>query len=246
MKIIALVSSKGGVGKSTLAACLAAHAAGQGVSVYLADLDPQQSSAAWWRRRKGPDNPLLIVGTSTVTDAIARITQRNAGRDYLIVDTPGSLVPVIADAISAADAVLVVVQASGKDLEAQGVTERLIDKSCQRGRMLYVLNRCDRRSSLPFDAAAKLRGMSTVVPFLVGERADYVRADMAGKVAPEINNSAAEEIAALWKITKEIADGQNCKAVRSVDGAPRHAGSSRDSGEQGRAARRSEAEKAKP
>ena len=45
--IIAIINSKGGVGKSTLAVHLAAWLHEQGHSVTLADCDTQQSSSEW-------------------------------------------------------------------------------------------------------------------------------------------------------------------------------------------------------
>lgn len=229
MKTISLVSSKGGVGKSTLAACLATYAASIGESIYLADIDPQQSTASWWRRRKMPENPQLAHHVRTVMDAKHRIAQQNAWRDFLIVDTPGSLVPTIEEAIIEADAVIVVVQASGKDIEAQGTTERLLSKIGKPA--LYVLNRCDRRSSLPFQAAAKLSGRSAYPPMMIGDRVDYVRADMLGNTAPEMNVDARDEIAALWVAIKGIADpkgrtdvAEDGKRIRNADGKPGHPG----------------------
>ncbi|HEY5717359.1 MAG TPA: ParA family protein, partial [Motiliproteus sp.] len=46
-KIIALVSQKGGSGKTTVAMQLAAGLARQGHKVALFDLDPQQSATRW-------------------------------------------------------------------------------------------------------------------------------------------------------------------------------------------------------
>ena len=52
VRIVALVSTKGGAGKSTLAECLAVAAAKEGQSVYLLDLDPP----AKHRRLVAPQN----------------------------------------------------------------------------------------------------------------------------------------------------------------------------------------------
>jgi chromosome partitioning protein len=84
VQVIALVSTKGGVGKSTLAECLAVAAMKDGQSVYLLDLDPQQSTAAWWRRRQGPDNPMLVTGVETASRAIALLKpeEGRARRDH--------------------------------------------------------------------------------------------------------------------------------------------------------------------
>ena len=47
MPVIAVVNRKGGNGKSTLAAHMAAWCALQGSSVMLGDVDRQQSARAW-------------------------------------------------------------------------------------------------------------------------------------------------------------------------------------------------------
>ena len=52
MQVIAIVSQKGGVGKSTLAVHLAAEANSQGQRVLLLDLDPQGSAMEWASRRE--------------------------------------------------------------------------------------------------------------------------------------------------------------------------------------------------
>jgi chromosome partitioning protein len=204
VRVAALVSTKGGVGKSTLAECLAVKAMQDGESVYLLDLDPQQSTAAWWRRRNGPDNPLLITGVETASRAIALLKQKNAERDLLIIDTPGSFLGVINDALQEAAAILIVVQPSPKDLEAQGAVEDLIQKSGLHTRTLYVLNRVDRRSTLAGNAVETLRPKIVREPVLIGDRSDYVKADAAGKVANEINAQARTEISALWEAVKGV------------------------------------------
>src|SRR5262245_17617127 len=118
MLVVTLVSTKGGCGKSTLAECLAVEAARRGRSVFLADLDPQQSTAEWWRRRGGPDNPMMIASRGSMIRASRRdIRERRSERDVMIIDTPGSDMTVIGEALHAADCVVVVVQASIKDLE---------------------------------------------------------------------------------------------------------------------------------
>jgi chromosome partitioning protein len=48
--VVAFVSQKGGVGKSTLARALAREAAFGGLSVKVADLDMQQGTLVNWQR----------------------------------------------------------------------------------------------------------------------------------------------------------------------------------------------------
>jgi chromosome partitioning protein len=207
VRVAALVSTKGGVGKSTLAECLAVAAAQEGQSVYLLDLDPQQSTAAWWRRRKGPDNPMLVTGVEMASRAVTLLKQKKAERDLMIIDTPGSFLGVINDAIQDAAVIMVVVQSSPKDLEAQGAVEGLIQKAALHERVLYVVNRVDPTSNLAKSAVEALRPKTVRAPVMIGDRVDYVKADAAGKVANEINEKARTEIAALWEAVKGVMNG---------------------------------------
>ena len=70
MRVISLVSLKGGVGKSTLAAALAVRAARESKRVAMVDLDPQASLDAWWKRRGKGENPTIFGNASTAGDAV--------------------------------------------------------------------------------------------------------------------------------------------------------------------------------
>ena len=50
--VIAFVSQKGGVGKSTLARALAAVCSHAGLDVILADLDPRQQTLVHWQKAR--------------------------------------------------------------------------------------------------------------------------------------------------------------------------------------------------
>ena len=47
MKVISLIAQKGGVGKTTLATCLAVQAVQDGKRVLINDLDPQATASFW-------------------------------------------------------------------------------------------------------------------------------------------------------------------------------------------------------
>ena len=69
MKVIGVLSRKGGVGKTTLAIHLAVLAQRAGLRTLLVDLDPQRSAASWWRAREAETPQLVetdwpICGTS--------------------------------------------------------------------------------------------------------------------------------------------------------------------------------------
>ena len=52
MKVLSLISQKGGVGKTTLATALAVAATQDGKRVVMMDLDPQASASFWMDTRK--------------------------------------------------------------------------------------------------------------------------------------------------------------------------------------------------
>jgi chromosome partitioning protein len=87
--VVAFVSRKGGVGKSTLARALAAVAARRGLSTTLADLDKDQQTSIRWQRLREKHNvfpPLTVEAYSNVDAAIAS----EPDVDLLILDAPGN------------------------------------------------------------------------------------------------------------------------------------------------------------
>ena len=64
MRTVALVSMKGGSGKTTAAVHIAVAAAQQGRNVALIDTDPQQSAARWGDRRAAALPVVLTVPPS--------------------------------------------------------------------------------------------------------------------------------------------------------------------------------------
>lgn len=85
--VIAFVSQKGGVGKSTLSRGLAREAAKNGLAVKIADLDTQQGTSAEWHRRrldKGVEPVISVEAYKTSDQALAQANRY----DLLIIDAP--------------------------------------------------------------------------------------------------------------------------------------------------------------
>src|SRR5262249_41438725 len=105
MKVIVFASTKGGVAKTTL--CYnAALAAAEKSNVFIADLDPQGSLQAIWQRRNEVVNPRVIADIESVARSVKLLTSAGLDRDYLFIDTPSSIMPIITDAIMAADLIV--------------------------------------------------------------------------------------------------------------------------------------------
>jgi chromosome partitioning protein len=85
MYVIAIVSQKGGVGKSTLAVHLATEAQCQGQRVLLLDLDPQGSAMEWANRRG--DLPPDVSGANPASIAKEIERAKSENYDLVIADT---------------------------------------------------------------------------------------------------------------------------------------------------------------
>ncbi|WP_040146638.1 ParA family protein, partial [Xanthomonas citri] len=116
MKTVLVAASKGGVGKTTIATNLAAHAALQGQRTVLADADPQGSSTRWAERRASLESAVLPI------DATKRRSWQSAvpdGTDTLIVDAPaGAMAEDLSGFLDHVDAIVVPVLSSALDIEA--------------------------------------------------------------------------------------------------------------------------------
>jgi chromosome partitioning protein len=116
MKTILVASSKGGVGKTTIATHLAAQAALDSQRTALVDADPQGSATRWCQRRAGLDRAALLLDGSHRNGwrkALPEDTQR------VIIDAPaGATAAELAPFLEHADALLVPVLASTLDIEA--------------------------------------------------------------------------------------------------------------------------------
>jgi chromosome partitioning protein len=115
MKTVLVASSKGGVGKTTLATHLAAHAAVDGRRCVLVDADPQRSSMRWAERRAMLDTAVLPVdGTRRGWEG--RIP---GDSERVVIDAAAGAMARELDAVlEIADSVIVPVTASTLDLDA--------------------------------------------------------------------------------------------------------------------------------
>lgn len=62
MKTVAIISQKGGVGKTTLAVHLAVAAERREMKTAIFDLDPQASAASWADKRQSPSPSVVAAG----------------------------------------------------------------------------------------------------------------------------------------------------------------------------------------
>ena len=115
MRTVLVASSKGGVGKTTIATHLAAQAALDGQRTVLIDADPQGSSTRWAERRAGLESAVLPL------DGTRKSWQKHIPDDTqrTVVDAPaGATVDSLESFLDYADALLVPILPSTLDIDA--------------------------------------------------------------------------------------------------------------------------------
>lgn len=198
MKIIAIVSQKGGAGKTTLAVHLSAEAAANGLKALLVDLDPQ-ASAAMWGDLRGDLSPDVATEHPSRLDA-ALTTARTEGYDLVVLDTAPHADQAALRAAKAADLVLVPCRPATFDLGAiQGTLEL-----CQLARRdgLVVLNAAPVRSRVVEIARRRIEADGgKVSPVIIRQRVAFQHCLIAGQVVREFepDGAAASEVTALWQ-----------------------------------------------
>src|SRR6185312_12501071 len=123
MRTIALISQKGGSGKTTTLLNLAVAAQQAGYSVLIVDLDLQASSTDWHKVRA--DKSLHVQPTHPAGLPDLLKAAEGQGVDLIFIDTAAKTETDTAAAIEAADLVLITCRPSVMDLRAMRNTIRL-------------------------------------------------------------------------------------------------------------------------
>ena len=181
--IVAVASEKGGVGKSTLTASLAAHWHTSGLKVLAVDLDPQGTLQDWAAvaEANAVDGPPVIGMADNVRKTIPNLADQH---DITILDCPGRMDTRLVAALAVADYVLVPVAPGAPDAWALGrVLEKIREMQFHRPelRAAVVVNRAIRTrvASTVVNELAGVEGV-THCPIQVGNRAAIAEALAAG------------------------------------------------------------------
>lgn len=198
MKTIAIISQKGGAGKTTITLHLAVSAEQTGRSSAIIDLDPQ-ASATGWKDHRNVDVPAVVSAQATRLPQVLD-TARDHGAELVLIDTaPHSERSALA-AARVADLILIPCRPAILDLMAIGST---VDLARLAGKpATFVLNAVPPRGSLADEAAAALASYGLpVAPVQLVHRAAYVHALTAGQAAQEYEpgGKAANEVTQLYK-----------------------------------------------
>ena len=212
MKIISVVSQKGGAGKTTIATNLAVLAEQAGHPTVLLDLDPQATAAKWGDKRQGRAPDVVAAQAGRLTRLLDDAHLRGAA--VAVIDTAPAADTAALEAVKVADLVLVPCQPSDFDLGAVGATVRLAEqvagKTC-----FVVMNAVPPTSRITDEAVAALAFAGVQVsPVRLIRRLDFVSGLPAGQSAVEWRptGKAAAEVTCLWEWACQLVglpDGQH-------------------------------------
>lgn len=198
MKTIVFAASKGGVGKTTLCAALAAYAgANTKKKVAIIDLDPQGSLTAWWNLRDSESPELIEATAGSLSETLEKADA--SGFAFIFVDTPPGQMKTIEAGIKSADYVLVPCQPSPVDIAAIGDTIAVIEEEGKP--FAFVMNRVIARTRIGEQAILLLANHGKVAGMPIAQRTSFATAMIDGRSAPEVDGGkhAEQEISALWK-----------------------------------------------
>lgn len=182
MKIIAIISQKGGAGKTTIAIHLAVAAEQSGKTAVIIDLDPQASATSWKDSRQG-DTPAVVSAQAARLFAVLEAAKMG-GAEICIIDTAPHSESAALSAARAADLILIPCRPSILDLRAISNT---IDIAKISGKSVaVVLNSVSNRGSLAEEAAAAIAVYEVdIAPAKIGQRAAFMHALTNGLTAQE-------------------------------------------------------------
>jgi chromosome partitioning protein len=197
MKTIAIISQKGGSGKTTIAVHLAVCAALHDRTTALIDLDPQANSYGWNESR--PDGRKLDAIKGTANQLANLLQQAKAGGiDLAIVDTAPHSDSVAAIAAQLADLVLIPCRPARFDLDA--IASTLEIARLAKSPAAVVINAAP-RGRLAEEAREALQQQDiTVMDTVLHQRVAYSHAVIDGRAVHEYepDGQATAEIEALY------------------------------------------------
>ncbi|HKR88400.1 MAG TPA: ParA family protein [Phenylobacterium sp.] len=207
MKTLAVLSRKGGAGKTTVSLSVALAARQAGLRVVVADVDPLHSAAEVMRTR--PEASSMLFETTASKLFIVQDACRQNGCDLLVIDTPAAPDADVLRAANVADLCLAVARPTSLDVAAVRESITLIRRAGHPG--LVVLNQCPptrggEESDVVVQALERLRfGHLPIASTKLRSRIAYQRA-FAHNCAVTEWDPASEAAAEVLRLLAEISD----------------------------------------
>src|SRR5512134_1944980 len=210
MHCVAVCAQKGGVGKTTIAQCLAVEGLKEGRRSAIIDMDPQASVVKWSARRaqQGILVPAAIApGSKPVKSTIAELEKQGAA--LLIIDTPPLVTPALNAALESADSVVLVTRPNPMDIEALEATWDIV-RQFARLRMVAIITQVppsSQRARALKLAISRLKSVNiptcpSSLSYTLGY--PYAQAEALTVQEREPYSKARAEMAEVWAHLKKI------------------------------------------
>jgi chromosome partitioning protein len=210
MKTVAIISQKGGAGKTTMAIHLAVVAEQHGCRTAVFDLDPQASATSWADRRKSPTPVVVSAQASRLSNLLEQAAAQSA--DLVLIDSAPNADSASLAAARVADLILIPCRPAVFDLDAIGTTLNLAAVAHKPA--WVVLNAVPPTGKLGEEAAATLQqGGVQVAPQALHQLVAFTHAVNDGRSAPEYapTSRAAAEVNTLFGWLAETLSLQTLK-----------------------------------
>ena len=205
MKVLSIVSQKGGTGKTSLATHLSVEAERNGHTTALIDLDPQASAAKWGDDRES-DTPAIIATPASRLNHWLEIAEEN-GATLAIVDTAPNTSYETPDVIKASSSVLIPCKPAIVDIAA--IKNTLTVAEMEKKPSYVVLNMVRPNTNLGAEARKTIESNynTECLPVEIGDRVGFIHAYNSGATVVELEprSKSADEIRQLYAyLAKEM------------------------------------------
>jgi len=197
MRTIAILAQEGGVGKTTLATCLAVEAERRSNLTALLDLDPQ-ATASFWHDVREKEEP-AVTAIPSVRLAAAQTAAAEAGCQYLFIDGAAVARDITHEAAKLADYVLIPFKSAVFDINSVMSTIETVRATETPFSLVMTFVPPVGREIIEAQEIAKTLD-APLAPVTIGHRKAYYRAQEAGLAVQEYDpaDKAADEIIALY------------------------------------------------
>lgn len=205
VKTLAIVSQKGGVGKTTLATGLAVVSQRAGYQTAIFDIDPQGSAAFWNDTRKAESPAVVAVPPVRLTHMLT--AAGDAGTDLVIIDAPPIAKDIAFQAVENADFIVIPTRPAVLDVMAATETLKLIRRASDPPKpSAVVVTFCPTQGREVGDTENAINQLGALLaPVRIHNRVAYSRAQQTGLTATEFepDGKAALELQQLYEFLRK-------------------------------------------
>jgi chromosome partitioning protein len=208
-RIVAVVSQKGGAGKTTVAMQLGGGLHAIGASVLLVDLDPQESALRWAESASLLESDLHFdVRKMSGLELIKHVAELQQEADYVLLDTPPSIYhPSTLAALAVSHLALIPAVPSPTDLWSTLAVERLILNRMEHSHRLHgcILPNRVQNTALATDVLELLHEFTLpILDAMLCQRNAYAQSAVIGASVFQLGSAADAAQEEVRKMTAAV------------------------------------------